>query len=379
MILRSISLTNFKNIADARLEFSPNVNCFLGDNGMGKSNLLDSLYFLSFCKSFSGVQDGMLVRRGEDFAMVRGNYFRRGLEEELSATLRQGKRKTFRRGGKEYQRLSEHIGAFPLVMLSPADFNLVGGTSEDRRRFLDQIVSQNDQRYFDALLRYNSALDQRNRLLKDESADKALFAAIETQMDMTAAYITRRRRETTDTLSVIFARYYGQISGGGETVDLSYQSRMDESGESLMTIMERNRQRDEILHHTSSGPHRDDIDMTLDGMPARRCASQGQIKTFTCALRFAQYELMKDAIGFGPLLLLDDIFDKLDSNRVGRIMSIVATPGVFGQIFITDTNRKHLDEIIADLPHAEGTDGYRLWHVASGEFTPLNSRDNETT
>ncbi len=373
MILHDITLTNFKNIADAGLEFSPKVNCLLGDNGMGKSNLLDALYFLSFCKSFSGVTDAMLIRKGEEFAMVRGNYIRRDMPEEISASIRPGKRKSFRRGGKEYQRLSEHIGLFPLVMLSPADFQLVAGGAEERRRFIDQVISQNDRRYFDALLRYNSALEQRNRLLKDHVQDHALFEAVELQMEMSADYLTRRRRESITRLEEIFNGYYRSISDRDETAGLTYRSQLEESGGSLSDLLARTRHRDEMLRFTGAGPHRDEIELTLDGMPARRCASQGQIKTFTSALRFAQYDLMKEALEIQPLLLLDDIFDKLDSKRVSRIMSLVSRSDLFGQIFITDTNRKHLDEIIAELPSetADSTDAYRLWSVDNGNFTRI--------
>lgn len=371
MLLESLSLTNFKNIPSASLEFSPKVNCLLGDNGAGKSNLLDALYFMSFCKSFSGLADSSLIMRGETFATLRGVYRRKGLDEELTAGLTAGRRKSFRRGGKEYRRLGEHIGAFPLVMLSPADMNLVNGPSEERRRFIDQIISQNDPRYLEALVRYNQALDQRNRMLREDrgTSDRALFEAVEMQMSMSGDYLTRCRRAHLGRLDGIFRRYYAAVSGAGEDVGIAYRSQMlDEGAASLSEMFDRFRHRDTLLRHTSAGPHRDDIEMTLDSMPVRRAASQGQTKTFTSALRFAQYELLRESLGLNPLLLLDDIFDKLDAGRVARIMQLVASPSAscFGQIFITDTNRKHLDEIVADLP---GADGSRLWNVNGGHFT----------
>ena len=367
MIVKELCLANFKNIENAALAFSPKINCFLGDNGMGKSNLLDALYFLSFCKSFSGANDSLLVRRGDDFATLRAMYFRRGLDEEVAAGLAPGRRKTFRRGGKPYPRLADHIGAFPLVLLSPADMDLVAGEPAERRRFIDQIISQSDARYLDSLMRYNAALEQRNRLLRDESGDNALFEALEIQLEMAGAYITARRQAAIKALAAIFAPYYSAISDNAEQAALEYAHT--EYPDGLAAHMQRMRSRDAALHYTASGPHRDDITFTVDGMPVRRTASQGQTKTFTTALRFAQYELLRRELGMKPLLLLDDIFDKLDAGRVSRIMRIVGANDSFGQIFITDTNRRHLDEIVADLP--VGGDNYRLWHVERGAFTPV--------
>lgn len=367
MILKSLSLTGFKNIGHVSLEFSPKINCFLGDNGMGKSNLLDALYFLSFCRSFTGAQDALLVRRGDDFASLRGEYFRRGLDEEITAGLRRGSRKTFKRGGKAYQRLAEHIGAFPLVLLSPADMELAGGEPAERRRFIDQIISQSDGRYLDTLIRYNAALEQRNRLLRDENGDDSIFDALEIQLEMAGEYITDRRDKAIRRLSEIFGPYYRAISDGAEDAALEYVHTAYPQG--LAAHLASMRTRDRALHYTASGPHRDDILFTSDGMPVRRTASQGQTKTFTTALRFAQYELLRESLGIRPLLLLDDIFDKLDAGRVSRIMAIVGSSDTFGQIFITDTNRRHLDEIVADIPC--DADNYRLWHVDRGSFSPV--------
>ncbi len=369
MILRRLSLANFKNIAEASLELSPKINCFLGDNGMGKSNLLDALYFLSFCKSFTGATDNMLVRRGDEFATLRAVYYRRGLDEELAVGIKPGQRKVFRRGGKPYKRLAEHIGAFPLVLLSPADMGLVTGEPSERRRFIDQIISQSDGRYLDALMRYNAALEQRNRLLRDEIDDPNLYDALEIQLEAAADYIVGRRRETIGRLAEIFGPYYSAIAANAECASLVYEHNAYEGG--LASHMARMRARDRALRHTASGPHRDDIVFTIDSMPVRRSASQGQTKTFTTALRFAQYELLREALGLKPLLLLDDIFDKLDAGRVRRIMEIVGSSESFGQIFITDTNRRHLDEIVADIPPS--ADNYRLWHVEAGAFSMIEA------
>lgn len=364
MLLKSLTINNFKNIAEARLEFSPKVNCLLGNNGMGKSNLLDAIHYMSFCKSFSGVTDAMLMRREQDFCMIQARYERRGIDEDVSMGMAKGRRKTLKRKGKEYAKLSEHIGKFPLVMVSPQDIDLIRGTSEERRRLMDMVISQGDQLYLDHLIRYNRALEQRNKLLRDGVADHSLYLAVEMTMTFSAQYITQARRAWVEELTVMFNRYYSAIAGDGEEVSLAYSTALEE-GVMLDTLLDGARRHDEIVRHTSVGPHRDDLEMLLSGMPLRRTGSQGQCKTYTIAMRLAQYDFLHKAAGMKPLLLLDDIFDKLDATRVERIMEVVAQPS-FGQIFVTDTNRTHLDEIMSRT----GGD-YRIWEVADGQFTPL--------
>ncbi len=364
MQLTSLSIDNFKNIRRARLEFSSKINGLLGNNGMGKSNLLDAIHTLSFCKSFTGVTDAMLITRDEDFAMLKGNYLRRDTDEDLTMGLARGRRKTLKRKGKEYQRLSEHIGTFPLVMVSPADIDLIREGAEERRKLIDMVISQSDPRYLDALIRYGRALEQRNRMLREGTVDHTLYDAVEMAMEMSASYIVESRREWVSKLTPIFERHYRRISGGNEMPQLNYSTRMAD-GVTLAELLDRERRHDEIVRHTSVGPHRDDLGLTLDGMEMRRTGSQGQCKTFTIALRLAQYEFLGKATGMRPLLLLDDIFDKLDADRVERIMEIVEDPA-FGQIFITDTNRTHLDEIV----NRTAVD-FRLWEVTSGNFSPI--------
>ena len=364
MQLTSLSIDNFKNIRRARLEFSSKINGLLGNNGMGKSNLLDAIHTLSFCKSFTGVTDAMLITRDEDFAMLKGNYLRRDTDEDLTMGLARGRRKTLKRKGKEYQRLSEHIGTFPLVMVSPADIDLIREGAEERRKLIDMVISQSDPRYLDALIRYGRALEQRNRMLREGTVDHTLYDAVEMAMEMSASYIVESRQEWVSKLTPIFERHYRRISGGNEMPQLNYSTRMAD-GVTLAELLDRERRHDEIVRHTSVGPHRDDLELTLDGMEMRRTGSQGQCKTFTIALRLAQYEFLGKATGMRPLLLLDDIFDKLDADRVERIMEIVEDPA-FGQIFITDTNRTHLDEIV----NRTAVD-FRLWEVTSGNFSPI--------
>lgn len=369
MILQRLSLDNFKNIAEARLEFSPKANCLLGNNGMGKSNLLDAIYYLSFCKSFNGVNDSLLIKRNEDFCIANASYLRRGVEEELSLGMAQGKRKSLKRKGKEYQRLSQHIGLFPLVIIAPNDIDLIRGNSDERRKFIDMIISQSNHNYLDQLIRYNKSLEQRNKLLRDGCVDHNLYLAIELTMGMAADYINSQRKEWIEKLSVIFNRYYNAIAGDGEQVELSYESQLNDPSTTFDALLDSARRHDEIVRHTSVGIHRDDIEMMISGMPVRRVGSQGQCKTFTIALRLAQYEMLSLATSLKPLLLLDDIFDKLDASRVERIMEIVMCD-TFGQIFITDTNRTHLDNIITRT-----SGDYRIWEVIDGTFNPITQAE----
>lgn len=365
MQLTSIHIDNFKNISSATLEFSPKVNGLLGDNGMGKSNLLDAVFTLSFGKSFSGVNDRLLIKRDEQFAMVRGQYIRNGIDEDLTLGLTLGRRKSLKRKGKEYQRLSEHVGSFPLVLVSPADADLVRESAEERRRWMDMVICQGNTRYLDALIRYTRALEQRNRLLREGSVDPNLYDAVEAMMVPAAHIIYEVRKEWVERLQPIFERHYNFISGNGsEEPTLSYQSQM--AGRDMNTLLEEARRHDEAVRHTSVGPHRDDIALALNGMEMRRTGSQGQCKTFVVALRLAQYEFLAESTGLKPLLLLDDIFDKLDARRVERIIRLVDNPD-FGQIFITDTNRSHLDEIMSRFGGR-----YSLWSVSSGTFTPMH-------
>lgn len=365
MQLVSLNITDFKNIQDTRLSLSPRFNGFLGLNGMGKSNLLDAIYALSFTKSFTGAQDRMLTRRGSELFMIKGSYMRQGQPEEVTLGYAAGKRKSLKRKGKEYKRISEHIGLFPLVMMSPRDIDLIRGTGTDRRRWMDMVISQSDATYLDALMRFNAALEQRNRMLRDGVYDPTLLEVNEMMMAAAAETIHRARSGFVAELGEIFSRFHRLMAGDDEEVTLSYDSELNEPGMTMERLLEQNRAKDCIIRHTTSGPHRDDIIMTLGGMDVRRTASEGQCKTFTIALRLAQYEFLSLATHLRPLLLLDDIFDKLDSVRVERIIRMVSGDR-FGQIFITDTNRKHLDEIFSAT-----SEEVRLWSVDNGEFTPI--------
>ena len=361
MILQQLSIINFKNIAQADLSFSDNINCFLGNNGMGKSNLLDAIYYLSFCKSFTHVVDSQNIRHGEEFFMLQGVYERNEMPEVLSCGIRRRQKKSFKRNKKEYSRLSDHIGFAPLVMVSPDDITLIQGGSEERRRFIDMVISQWDKPYLDTLIRYNKALEQRNTLLRQEVSDPMLYEIWEEQMAHAASIIYDTRNRFLNEFIPVFNRFYNLISNGHEQIGLSYRSHMSE--DNLLQQLADTRHRDLILGYTTKGIHRDDMEMTLDEYPMKRIGSQGQCKTYLIALKLAQYDFLAHNGNTTPILLLDDLFDKLDSERVERIMQLVSSD-IFGQIFITDTNREYLDRIVRRT-----TAQHSLYSVSNGEFT----------
>lgn len=364
MTLNTATILNYKNIAEARLDFSPKLNCLIGNNGQGKTNVLDAIYYLSMCRSFAPTGDNSaVIRHGEPYMMLQGNYTRQDTPLEVSIALQRGKRKVVRRDGKEYQRLSQHIGLLPVVMVSPMDLDLVRGSGEERRRFMDLIISQNDTQYLDALIRYNKAVEQRNAMIKREMLDPLLYETVEQAMAVHGALVHDRRRQWVDQFLPIFMHYYSAVAGEGESVSLIYKSHLNEG--SMAEHLAATRERDLILGHTTRGIHRDDLELMLGNYSMRHTGSQGQCKTYTIALRFAQFDFLKQGGPTVPILLLDDIFDRLDASRVERIVDVVSSDR-FGQIFITDTNRTHLDEIVA-----RHGGGHCLMHVEDGAITVI--------
>jgi DNA replication and repair protein RecF len=366
--LNSISILNYRNLADVNISLSPKINCFIGSNGMGKTNLLDAVYYLSFCKSAISPSDNGNIYHDASFFMLQGAYTSdSGIDDEISCGLKRGDKKQFRRGGKAYERLSDHIGYIPLVMVSPADNELIAGGSEERRRFMDVVVSQYDKEYLGALIRYNRALQQRNVLLRGErEPDSDMMSLMEDMMVAEAVCIHERRKQFTDELIPIFTAFHNSIVGGGEEVSLRYRSHLDEND--LSELLASSRSDDRRLGHTSKGVHRDELVMQLGGYAIRREGSQGQNKSFLVALKLAQFDFLRRKGGETPLLLLDDIFDKLDSARVEKIIELVAGD-LFGQIFITDVNREHIDNIL------EGVNGeYKLFEVNAGNVELLKER-----
>lgn len=366
MILNSINILNYKNIAEAQLQFSPKVNCLIGNNGMGKTNILDAIYYLSFCRSFTSLTDAAVIMHEAPFAMLQGNYQRNDADEHIAISIQRGKRKVAKRNGKEYRRLSQHIGLLPIVMISPMDWDLIRGAGEERRKLMDMIISQGNPDYLDALIRYGKALEQRNSMIKREFRDPLLYETVERQMCDAATVIHVARAQWIQAFEPIFMHYYQAIAGESEQVRLSYASHLNDAP--LQQHLSDTRERDMLIGHTTRGIHRDDIVLMLNGYNMRQTGSQGQCKTYTIALRLAQFDFIKQNNPTTPILLLDDIFDKLDAQRVESIVSVVSREH-FGQIFITDTNRTHLDEIIAHI----GGD-HSMFEVCNGVCTPIEGR-----
>ena len=363
MILNRISILNYKNLEQVDLTFSPKLNCLFGHNGMGKTNLLDAIYFLSFCKSAGNPVDSQNIRHEADFFVIQGFYEEEnGEREEIYCGMKRRAKKQFKRNKKEYPRFSDHIGFLPLVMVSPADADLVLGGSEERRRFMDVVISQSDREYLDALIRYNKALGQRNVLLKSEQpVDEELFTVWEEMMAQAGQVVFAKREAFIREFIPIFQDFYAFISQEREEVSLSYESHARDA--SLYEVIRQNRPRDLIMGYSLKGIHKDELTMQLGGYPLRREGSQGQNKTYLVALKLAQFDFLKRKGRTTPLLLLDDIFDKLDAQRVEQIVKLVAGER-FGQIFITDTNREHLDRILQKVGSA-----YSIFKVEGGVVT----------
>ena len=358
MILKKLSIINYKNIREATLELSPKMNCFIGHNGEGKTNLLDAVYYLSFCHSAYTSIDSQVIRHDQDFFVLEGAYS----DFNIYCGMKRGVKKHFKRDKKEYRRLSQHIGQVPLIFVSPSDSWLIEGGSEERRKLMDMVISQYDNTYIDALNRYNKALQQRNILLKmEEEPDMELLKIWEEQMAEQGEKIYRKRDAFVSELIPVFQEIYEHISEGSEQVSLRYVSHCQRGP--LLDVIQRDRVKDRAVGYSLHGVHRDDLEMLLDGYPMKREGSQGQNKTYVIALKLAQFRFLKrTALSTTPLLLLDDIFDKLDARRVEQIVKLVAGDE-YGQIFITDTNRDHLDRILQ-----AGNFHYKLYKVEDGEI-----------
>lgn len=363
MKLKHLSILNYRNIQSAELDFSDKTNCLVGLNGEGKTNLLDAIHFLSLCRSYAGGQDSLSIMHGEEMMALQADYEREdGTPEQIHCGLRRGQKKVVRRGKKPYKRLSEHIGLIPIVMVSPDDHFLISGGSEERRRFMDLVISQYDLPYIESLTRYNKALMQRNALLKqEEEPDADLLLLWEEQMAAEADYIYLRRKEYIEEFLPTFQQIYRHISCDKEDAQLHYVSHLQRGP--LLQQLTSDRFKDRAVGYSLHGIHKDDLEMCLGQYAIKREGSQGQNKTFLIALKLAQFDFLKrTGSRTTPLLLLDDIFDKLDATRVERIIELVSSEN-YGQIFITDTNREHLDRILA-----QGSGDYRIFHVEGGRI-----------
>lgn len=363
MILKKISILNFKNIREASLELSPNLNCFIGHNGEGKTNFLDAVYYLSFCRSAFNPVDSQVIMHDQDFFVVEGFYENEASDPiDIYCGMKRGTKKHFKRDKKEYKRLSQHIGLIPLIFVSPSDQTLISGGSEERRRLMDVVISQYDNGYIEALNNYNKALQQRNALLKmEQEPDAALLDIWEQEMARHGERIFNARQDFVEKLIPVFQDIYNHVADGHEEVSLKYISHAQRGA--LIDVIQRDRYKDRAVGYSLHGVHRDDLEMMLGGYQMRREGSQGQNKTFVLALKLAQFDfLRRTASQTTPLLLLDDIFDKLDAHRVEQIVKLVSGDG-FGQIFITDTNRDHLDQILRSVSY-----DYKLFEVEEGEI-----------
>ncbi|WP_232526543.1 DNA replication/repair protein RecF [Marinilabilia rubra] len=347
MYLKHLNILNYKNISQAELPFCDGINCFVGPNGAGKTNLLDAVYYLSFCKSYFNSVDSQNICHSEDFFVIQGGFDRSDSDEQIYVALKRNQKKQFKRNKKEYSRLSEHIGLLPLVMISPSDERLIVEGSDQRRKYIDSVVSQYDKSYLEKIIRYNRALLQRNTLLKkSDRLNSGLNAQLDVwdeQMVLLGEKIFDERTAFIEQLVPVFRDFYEHICGGHEAVDIVYISHFQKGD--VLEMLRENRERDVILGYTTKGAHKDDLQFLLSGKAVKREGSQGQKKSFLIALKLAQYEFLSRFNGFGPILLLDDVFDKLDQERGNRLIQLVSQDR-FRQIFITDTQKKRLGEIV---------------------------------
>lgn len=362
MILERLSLINFKNYDEAQLEFCSKFNGLVGNNGMGKTNLLDAIHYVSFCKSFFNPIDSQNIKYDQPFFAIQAWMNKNGTEHEIFCGVKRGHKKQFKHNKKEYDRLSEHIGLYPLVMISPADIELIWDGSEVRRRFMDSIISQYDKFYLEKLIAYNHVLQQRNTLLKQfqetRTFDSISLEIWDEQLILYGEGIIKTRHQFLNEFTPLFMKNYQFISGSDEQVSLIYESSLKNIP--YKTILLTSLERDRAVHHTTIGPHRDDLDFRLMNNSLKKFASQGQQKSYLLALKLAQFELMKEKKATKPLLLLDDIYDKLDESRFKKLIALVSGDE-FGQIFITDTHPQRIQDVFK-----KNNSEYIIYNVDNG-------------
>jgi len=347
MFLQKINLINFKNYEQSEMIFSEKINCFIGDNGVGKTNILDAIYYLSFCKSYFNSVDSQNIKHEQSFFSIHGNYFKNGNKNDVvSCIQKRNSRKVFKLNKKEYDRLADHIGHFPLVMISPYDRDLINEGSDVRRKYIDGVISQFDKFYLDDLLKYNRALFQRNSLLKKFSEtnyfNQDSLDIWNEQLIKLGKELFEKRKSFLNEFIPIFQHYFEFISGNKEKVSIRYNSQLiDNNFEKLLVSAQ---QKDRMMRYTTIGTHKDDLDLLINGFPVKKFGSQGQQKSFVIAIKLAQFDFTKNKKAFKPVLLFDDIFDKLDDSRVKQLIQLVSENN-FGQVFITDTQRQRIEKI----------------------------------
>ena len=371
MRISSLSILNFRNYEDQIFEFSPEVNCLVGDNGSGKTTVLDAIYYLSFCKSYFNPIDSQNIRYGEGFFVLQSEVLKNGEKDKLHCGVKQGQKKQFRRNDKEYSRLVDHVGKYPAVILTPNDIDLIKEGSEFRRKFMDGIISQYDRKYLDSLIDYNKALQQRNNLLRffaeNRTFDEEMLEIWDEQLIKFGTYIHEERERFIDRFKPGFAALHEKITGNAEHVSLLYNTQL--TGQDLKGLLQDARAKDRQLRRSTVGIHKDDLEFVIDEHPIKKFGSQGQQKSYLIALKLAQFQFVEEATGVQPVLLLDDIFDKIDDKRVANLMQLVSD-GTFGQIFITDTHEERIPELFKEV----GCD-LKIFRIEKGAVENTSSQE----
>ncbi|WP_298138145.1 DNA replication/repair protein RecF [Flavobacterium sp.] len=347
MFLKKISLFNYKNFSEATFEFDSKINCFVGKNGIGKTNVLDAIYHLAYGKSYFNPLAVQNIKHDEEFFVIDGEFEKSERNEQIVSSFKRGQKKILKRNGKTYEKFSDHIGFIPLVIISPADNDLIIEGSETRRKFIDSVISQLDSSYLQELIQYQKIISQRNALLKyfalNHVFETDTLSIYNEQLNDLGQKIFEKRKQFINDFLPIFNKHHQAISGLAETVQLVYESHLFEG--STLQLLEQNLAKDRALQYTSVGIHKDDLAFQIDGFPIKKFGSQGQQKSFLIALKLAQFEFVKKQSGEKPILLFDDIFDKLDETRVSKIVSMV-NQEEFGQLFISDTHPERTENIV---------------------------------
>ncbi|MDD3722443.1 MAG: DNA replication and repair protein RecF [Lutibacter sp.] len=347
MHLQKITLVNFKNFEFLTYDFQEKINCFVGNNGVGKTTVLDAIYYLSFAKSYFNPAATQNIKHSEEFFMIEGEYQINDKIDNVVCSLKRGNKKVVKRNGKNYEKFSEHIGFLPLVIISPGDSDLIVEGSDTRRKFMDNVISQSDKLYLQTIIKYNKVLAQRNSLLKYFAANRTFDAlnlkVYDEQLESYGNVIFKKRTEFLEVFIPIFKERYAAISSSKEQVSLVYKTQLDEGN--LLALFAQNMERDRVLQYTSVGIHKDDLSFEIDGYPIKKFGSQGQQKSYLIALKLAQFDFIKSQANIKPILLLDDIFDKLDDLRVEQLINLVNNDE-FGQLFISDTHKQRTEDVV---------------------------------
>ena len=347
MYLKKISLFNYKNFSEVNYDFDAKINCFVGKNGVGKTNILDAIYHLANGKSYFNPLAVQNIKHNEEFFVIEGEFEKANRNEQILCSLKKGQKKILKRNGKLYEKFSDHIGFIPLVIISPSDSDLIVEGSETRRRFIDNVISQLDSSYLQQLIQYQKIISQRNALLKyfalNHVFENDTLSIYNEQLNQLGQSIFEKRKELLNDFIPIFNQHHQEITSSNETVQLVYESHLFENN--TKTLLEENLAKDRALQYTSVGVHKDDLSFQIDHFPIKKFGSQGQQKSFLIALKLAQFEFVKKQSGEKPILLFDDIFDKLDESRVSKIVEMV-NKEQFGQLFISDTHQERTENIV---------------------------------